>query len=240
MPTSWWEGQKPQTKFAPRLKVPLYYAKDGSKDMINGLAKYCVELEQGIISREELVSEVPKNNMDPYKFTQQWKQHHLLDDSLPRKGGEQFEKFPPVSEQRQLFHLIREHYLLHLRNLGYERRKVYIHAWANVLREGEFISQHMHLADEFCYLSGCYYVTTSGAKLNLVNPQRAQEISQFPNEAGMIVFFPSWVPHYSDVYHGKEHRISIAFDIVAEENMRANPWRPHELFDDPSTMPGLD
>lgn len=240
MPTTWWEGQRPKNKIAPNFRVPMYYAKDGSKSMIEALRKYCIELEQTVIAKEELVSDVPKNSSDPYKYTQQWKQHHLLNDNIPRKGGEAFEKFRGIPEVRELFDVIRYNYLVHVRNLQIPRKKVFIHCWANVLREGEHISKHMHLADEFSYFSGVYYVTTSGAYLNFENPMRVQERSQLPNEAGQIAFFPSWIPHFSEVYHGKEERVSIAFDIVADENARANPWRPHELFDDPDTMPGLD
>jgi hypothetical protein len=241
MPSTWWEGQKPKTKFAPHFRVPIYYAKDGGKDMIEGLATFCREMESTIIANEELVSSVPKNNTDPYKYTQQWKQHHLFDDSIPRKGGDTIvERFPENNYCRELFDLIRYHYLLHLKNLGFPRKRVWIHAWANVLRKDENISRHMHLADEFAYLSGTYYVTTSNAGLELQNPIRVQETSIIANEAGNIILFPSWIPHLSQKYTGPEDRISIAFDIVADENARANPWRPHELFDDPDQMPGLD
>jgi Putative 2OG-Fe(II) oxygenase len=240
MPTSWWDGQKPKTKFAPNFRVPLYYAKDGGKDMIEALKKYCIEMEQTIIADEQLVSEVPKNTDDPYKYTQQWKQHHLIDDSITRKGGDAFKKFPPIPETKDFFDMIRSHYLLHLKNLGYPRRRVFIHCWANVLRKGEHISRHMHLSDEFSYLSGTYYLTDSRADLKLQNPIRIEQLSVFPNTIGNLILFPSWLPHWSDPYDGPEERVSIAFDLVAEENARANPWRPHQLFDDPDTMPGFD
>jgi len=240
MPTSWWEGVRPKNKFAPNFRVPLYYAKDGSIELMKTMKQYCIDMEQGIIAKEELVSEVPKNDSDPYQYTQQWKQHHLLDDSIPRKGGEAFEKFPPIPETRDLFNMFRSHYLLHLKNLGFPRKRVFVHAWANVLRKDQFISRHMHLSDEHSYVSGTYYVSNSHAKLALENPIRQQELSYFPNDAGNLILFPSWLPHYSEVYTGPEERVSIAFDIVVHENARANPWRPHELFDDPDTMPDID
>jgi hypothetical protein len=50
--------------------------------------------------------------------------------------------------------------------------------------------------------------------------------------------WPSWVTHQTNT---TKHnlRVSVASDIVTEETMVANPWRPHILLDDPATMPGL-
>jgi hypothetical protein len=52
--------------------------------------------------------------------------------------------------------------------------------------------------------------------------------------------FPSYVSHESTVYHGSDLRISIAFDLCSNSSAQSNPWRPHVLFDDPTTMEGFE
>lgn len=239
MPTTWLQCKEPKTKFGQKIKVPLYIAKDGSKEFINELTNYVLELENGIISREGLVSPVPKGSEDPYKHTQQWKQHNILKDEVGL-DGEHLERFPPNPVTEKLFSMVREHYLRHLANLGYPRIKAYIHGWANVLSPGEWISRHCHIVGEESYLACTYYLTTNNTKLYLVGHESQEGTALIPTEAGKIVFFPSWMMHWSDACEEDKHRISLAFDIVTEDTMRANPWRPHMLLDDPATMPGLE
>jgi hypothetical protein len=247
MTTTWWEYPAPKTKFAPSFKVPLYIAKDGSQKFIKDLTNYILRIEKEIIEKEELVSAVPKSGMDPYRHTQQWKQHNLLDD-IAGAGGEHLSRFPKDPVIEELFTLLRTNYLTHIANLHYPRPKIYIHAWANVLRDGEWISKHTHSTHSQTYLSATYYLTTNQTSLYLENPSNSVtakyadsgEVVEIKTEARKIIFFPSWIPHWSDKIDGDGVRISIAADIVTEETLIGNPWRPHRLFDDPKTMPGLD
>lgn len=228
----------PKTKFAPVLHVPCFKITDGSDALINALKLQVLELEKQITT-EELVSEVPKMGVDPYPYTQHWKQHTLFWDRSAL-DGEHLERFVMTTEFEKLFHLIRKQYLLFLKELNYPRVKVYIHGWANVLREGQWISKHYHQDDEVAYVSGTYYLTTVPTHLDLINPLRTNFKDSIPTTKGTMLFFPSYIPHESTVYHGDDVRISIAFDIVVESCIRSNPWRPHVLFDDPDTMDGFE
>jgi len=244
MNTFWWEGPRPETKFAPNFRVPVYAAKDGSQQFVKSLTNYILDLEKNIIEKEELVSPVPKSGVDPYRHTQQWKQHNLLDDVAGEKG-EHLTRFPKDPIIEDLFNLVRINYLTHLANLRYPRRKVFIHGWANVLRNDEWISKHSHMTHEEAYLSSTYYLTTNETSLFLENPLNpghmdTADIISIKTEARKIVFFPSWIPHWSDKISGDSIRISVAFDIVTENTMKGNPWRPHRLLDDPAAMPGLE
>lgn len=238
--TTWFEGEKPATKFGPKFRAPIYVGVDGSADFVKRLTDYVFKIEKDIIEKEELVSQVPKSDKDPYRHTQQWKQHNLLDD-VPGMNADHLARFPKDSIIEELFKLIRTHYLMHLANLQYPREKVYIHGWANVLRENEWISRHTHITGKEAYLACTYYLTTNPTELYLENPANPEEdCIGIKTEARKIIFFPSWIPHYSDAVPNAGTRISLAFDIVTAATVRGNPWRPHRLLDDPNTMPGIE
>ena len=242
MRVEWFNGSRPETKFAPNFKVPIGIGVDGTQDFVKRMTDYVLRVEKDIIEKEALVSEVPKNGIDPYKHTQQWKQHNILDD-VSGLGGEHLTRFPEDPVIEELFNLVRRNYLEHLANLRFPRIKVYIHGWANVLRDGEWISKHTHMSHNQAYLAATYYLTTNDTSLYMDNPLNpgaveSGDIIGISTEARKLVFFPSFLPHWSDATH--ELRISLAFDIVTEDTMKGNPWRPHRLLDDPNTMPGID
>ena len=239
MATQFLEGPKPKTKFGKQFKAPIYTAKDGSKEFIKTLYDYVVHLEDTIISKEELVSSVPKSSMDPYQYTQQWKQHNLFDDVVGL-DGEHLQRFEKIPEIDQLLKLIREHYLINLANLRYPRIKAYIHGWANILRPGEWITPHTHITGPEAYLAATYYLSTNNTSLFVHDGTYPETCGSVSTEAGKIIIFPSWLPHWSDKCEENTIRVSLAFDIVTETTVQSNPWRPHVLLDDPATMPGLD
>jgi hypothetical protein len=226
----------PQTPFAPSFNIPLYEGNFVDPRFMGMLAQYVRELEQDFITKEQLLSEVPKSVLDPLEYTQQWKQHNLVGDTVLENDPTDFKRFPPKAIQEQLFNTIRMHYLQFLEDLKYNRRKVYINVWANILRDGEFISPHNHSQSSNGYLAGTLYVTTSNA--NFVLDKEGSKLKIAP-EPGRIVFFPSCLTHYTETHKGVGQRISISFDIVLEDIAAAHIYRPHRLLDDPDTMPGL-
>lgn len=232
-----WRGSDtPQNRFALDINAPFYRAVDGNKKSNSELVNYCINCES-ILETESLVSEVTKNDNDPYKFTQFWKQHNLLDDTGSRLNGDHLEKFPNNPIQKDLFNKIRENYLLFLADMKLKRSKVWIHAWANILRNGEFISEHCHSSSPTSYLSGCYYPQSSDAKLLFRHPTQITDVLEISALENTILFFPSWVSHFSEIT--TLQRVSIAFDLVMEKEKNGNPWRPFILLDDPETMKGL-
>jgi hypothetical protein len=235
-----WRGKEPQSKFGPRIYAPMYIASDGNADFNKKLIDYVLECEN-LIAQEPIVSKLHKSTADPYKFTQQWKQHNLLDDTGPRKDGDHLTKFTPKPElMAELFDKIRTNYLLMLAELNFPRRKVWIHTWGNVIRQGEYISFHTHVPTDLGYLACVYYPQTSPTELYMVNPISGNnDVLAIPTKENSVVLFPSWMPHCSTRMEEPGYRISIASDIVLEETMASNPWRPHILLDDPETMPGL-
>lgn len=237
--TEWWHGPTPNNKFAPKIKMPIYSAIDGTQDFVSRLTEYVLDIEKNIIAKEGLVSEVPKNTKDDmYQYTQQWKQHNLVHD-VAGLDGEHLERFPENPVQKELFNLIRTNYLTFLADLHFPRVKVYINAWANILTRTQWISKHNHMSHADAYLAGTYYLTTNKTHLYLENPLNPKDIRQSATVARKIIFFPSYLQHWSDSCDHEDLRISIAFDLTIAEHIN-NPWRPHVLLDDPATMPGLD
>lgn len=237
MPSFKWKAyEEVKSPFALNIDIPLYFAKDGTPDFNKRLIDYVLECEK-IITNEELVSEVQKNDMDPYPYTQHWKQHNLVDDTVPRLNGDHLERFKTDPVQKELFDKFRENYLLFLAETKTRRVKVWVHVWANVLREGQFISPHSHISNQYSHLAGVYYPQTCNTDLYLAHPFVKDLVYTVKTEESKLIFFPSWMNHLSSKTN--DLRVSIAADIVTEETMLANPWRPHILFDDPATMKGL-
>ncbi len=106
-----------------------------------------------------------------------------------------------------------------------------VRAWVNVNRNGDFNRVHTHPGSTW---SGTYYVDTGepevegGAPIHLFDPCQGRantflqpwlptSVQQRP-EAGLMILFPSYLPHMVFVHQGRGARISIAF------NMRKEPF----------------
>ena len=107
-----------------------------------------------------------------------------------------------------------------------------LHAWANVNGPGDFNRYHAHAGSTW---SGCYYVDTGapaddgdGTPLHFYDPcqGRANTFLQpmvpathlLRPKPGMMVLFPSYMPHMVVPHQGARQRISIAF------NLRKDPF----------------
>ena len=104
-----------------------------------------------------------------------------------------------------------------------------VYAWANVNRTGDFNQTHTHPASTW---SGTYYVDsgdpdgTSGTPLQVMEPSPGRVMSFLPKllpssiyllpRPGLIVLFPSYVPHMVLPHGGSGTRISIAFNLRRE------------------------
>ena len=239
MTVVWFNSKPPETRFAPYVSIPIYVNETGTPKDLNARLREQMLAFEDHVKNEELVTEVKKAPNDFYAWTQHWKQHNLFFDS-PVLAGEHLKRFSMTDDLTELLGMIRYEYLLFLRELGYPRETVYIHAWGNVLRREEFISFHNHSSEPSCYLSGTYYLTTNDTTLDLLNPTKWDHKAKFPTKEGNIVMFPGYVQHASTQLAEDTLRISIAFDICTSVNAEMNPWRSYHLFDDPNSMPGLD
>ncbi|HUB96683.1 MAG TPA: TIGR02466 family protein [Stellaceae bacterium] len=108
-----------------------------------------------------------------------------------------------------------------------------IEAWANVNRVGDFNRMHIHGMSTW---SGTYYVDDGdpppdqefGTALEVTDASAQRSATFFPTilsagiyikpRSGLMVLFPSYLPHMVMPHRGKRPRISIAF------NFRKNPF----------------
>ena len=103
-------------------------------------------------------------------------------------------------------------------------------AWANVNRRGDFNQMHTHPGATW---SGVYYVDSgeadpaaNGTAIRLSDPNPARTNLFFPElsasdilfkpEPGLMILFPSYVPHAVLPHRGDRPRISIAFNVRRE------------------------
>ncbi|HWB48206.1 MAG TPA: TIGR02466 family protein [Stellaceae bacterium] len=101
-------------------------------------------------------------------------------------------------------------------------------AWANVNRTGDYNQLHTHPGATW---SGVYYVDSGdaagdGAALQLYDPNPGRANLFFPElstanvlfkpQPGLMVLFPSYVPHAVPPHRGTGTRISIAFNVRRE------------------------
>jgi uncharacterized protein (TIGR02466 family) len=107
------------------------------------------------------------------------------------------------------------------------RRFSYSYAgWAVILRQGGFQQEHIHTKTD---LIGVYYVTVpagsadeSPGALTFIDPRggrlASRAVWEFPQyssrpKPGMLVIFPSFMPHRVDQVQAPGERLSINFDI---------------------------
>jgi hypothetical protein len=124
-------------------------------------------------------------------------------------------------EIKKLKEKIREKYLEFLEQVDAPRRKVWIQCWANVLRHGEEMKPHIHATHKYTYLGGHITVqseNTSTMYINPINQINNPETYESINTVGKLTIFQNNIPHYTTKHLGKRERISIAFDIIVDEN----------------------
>ncbi|HUB11459.1 MAG TPA: TIGR02466 family protein [Acetobacteraceae bacterium] len=105
-----------------------------------------------------------------------------------------------------------------------------MHAWVNVNRSGDFNRVHTHPGSTW---SGTYYVATGdpddpdvGTPIHFFDPCQGRantflpplvpsSVTQRP-EPGLMILFPSYLPHMVYAHRGAHPRISIAFNLRKE------------------------
>ena len=105
-----------------------------------------------------------------------------------------------------------------------------LYAWVNVNRDGDFNHVHTHPGSTW---SGTYYVDTgdpqdaaAGTPILLFDPCQGRANTFLPPlvptsstlrpEPGMMILFPSYLPHMVYPHKGSRPRISIAFNLRKE------------------------
>lgn len=115
-----------------------------------------------------------------------------------------------------------------------EQGRFSLEGWANVLRQGQYNSIHVHPNSTW---SGVYYVTGNpppeagsggtaqfSGKIEFIDPRPGasatytvenslQRRCLFSPGPGTMIVFPSWLQHQVHPYYGPDVRVSIAFNV---------------------------
>jgi hypothetical protein len=135
---------------------------------------------------------------------------------------------------------ILEKYLDFLEAVGVQRRKVYINSWANVLAKGQYIKPHLHSVGPLTYLGGHISLTendTCTVYINPINQLNDPIEHKSKNEVGKITLFQNNIPHYTTENKIDSPRVTMAFDIMVEEQFVLLPKLKQEMMvilDDPN------
>jgi hypothetical protein len=88
-------------------------------------------------------------------------------------------------------------------------------ARANMNRRGDFNEVHTHPGATW---SGVYYVDHGEypARTNIFFPELSTSNVLFKPEPGLMILFPSYVPHAVPPHRGDRERISVAFNVRRE------------------------
>ena len=111
-----------------------------------------------------------------------------------------------------------------------------VQIWCNILRKNQSIDIHQHDASEHSYLSGNLCLQSNNTKTHYINPQNYfkkfnPEYSS-ENKKGTLTIFPSTIPHYTDGVKDDDIRVSIAFDVMIENDIKKILWEKqnNDLF----------
>ena len=149
------------------------------------------------------------------------------------------DKLFATKEVKDLILQIKNHvdYYCNLTNVSVPK-KIWIQFWCNILRGKETIKLHQHSDDAASFLSGNLCLKDSDSVTNYINPQtyfKKFDISySSENKAGNLTIFPSNIPHFTENLKDIEQRITIAFDVLIEQDYRIEIWKKkeNELFNE--------
>jgi ABC-type oligopeptide transport system ATPase subunit len=104
------------------------------------------------------------------------------------------------------------------------------------MRNGEQIKAHLHSTCPYTYLSGHVTVKCENSStfyINPINQINDPEVYESKNSVGKLTFFQSNIPHYTSVHDGQSERITIAFNIIVDEDYMGRPNKEvYVLFDE--------
>jgi hypothetical protein len=192
--------------FLPEMQVPLF-VNVLDKSRTKALHKVVLEKEKWIL---ENVEPYPEND-DKSWLTNRLYGYNFLN----------FTEYPVINEFKEF---IRFCYINYCETLNIVPQKTYIQCWANILRNnGRGITEHNHAdghADsppEYAYVSGTICLNDLNTSTLFRSPLIDKNFQSIRNYAGENIMFPSWVVHKTDENKAPIPRVSIAYDIITQE-----------------------
>jgi hypothetical protein len=93
--------------------------------------------------------------------------------------------------------------------------------WATTTSKGESVSYHSHYSNTHMrpeeYWSGVIYTSSDDASAELVlhsfGYNRIESMTKIKPEIGKVVFFNSYVPHFTTMHQSDTPRVAVSFDL---------------------------
>lgn len=193
--------------FTPSITLK-FYNDSISQDLNNRLRDIIILEEPNILANVP-----PSNPEDPDWMTGRLWNYNFLDLDY--------------DEVRELKQWIKQRYFHYMSLLGAEPERVYIQCWVNIIRNnGRRIVPHHHAdghssdkdaPQEYSYLSGNLCIQTVDTSTWFQNPFLDKKVIPIPNNDGEMIFFPSFVTHWTDVNKSDIPRITISFDLITQD-----------------------
>ena len=123
-------------------------------------------------------------------------------------------------EIKSLNSFLKFKYIEFLQAINVPRQKTWIQCWANVMRDGEEIKQHIHASHPLTWLGGHLTIACNNTSTFYVNPMmraEGKQVHESVNVPGKLTLFQNNIPHFTNKHIGPSERISIAFDIIVDE-----------------------
>ena len=222
----------PLTEFAPNFNFVM------AEDQLDfdGSDQFFINLRNIILTQEKNIIEEHKEVYQSYN-----KENNVVYDGDTGLGENSLTSrslFYNIfnwnyHEIKGLQFLLHQKYVDFLKMVNVHRRKTWIQCWANVMRKGEKIEEHMHASHNLTWIGGHITVSCENTSTFYVNPimtSDGKQIYESKNKPGQITLFQDCIGHYTSVHQGNTERISIAFDIILDERYQMYPKNLQEHF----------
>jgi len=211
----------PKTEYAPNWNFPVGVAGWTDFEKIDTIKNF-------LLSKEDYILSLPITNDGGTK---------LGNDTVTSRHGSYnlFHFADELPEINDWLKFAQNAYLDFVSQDMASVQELYMFAWYNIARKGDSIGEHAHGADFDSYLSGNMHFDDYATINSYMSPFDRRSQVSFKNFKGGLTFFPSCLPHKSDVYTGDALRVSIAFDLRLAENQYishplATPFMNTEIF----------
>lgn len=161
-----------------------------------------------LISQVDVIKKLPAHKettgLSSDKISTRWDKYNLF-NTFTNKELDKLKKHVILSYSKYCF------------RCGVSPEKIMMHAWYNVIENGDCIGEHAHEYGTMSYLSGNVYLggdETSSTRYLIMN---RDENLYMTNRDGDFTIFPSYVPHATSVYEGTKPRVSIGINIFPEK-----------------------
>jgi len=219
------KSMHPDNEFAPSWNIPIHLSTWGDTEKINNIKNFLIDKESKVIQQFPT-----KQGSGTYGDGRTG----LGLDSVTSKSGMYtiFDFNKELSDFNDLLDFMRISYLNFLSEYKTGVRDSHIVCWFNVIRSEQSIDTHFHGTEHRCYLSGNMHLDNYPTTTNYYIPYDHTLIHKFPNTAGGLTMFPTYMPHGVDTYTGEDVRVSVAFDLHTQipQELVSIPFINDEIF----------